>query len=76
MLASRRLTRVASVTSSLALAMISPVSGVDHVGGQGAPDQEVVGHRDLLQAGRFQVADVLGGDALVLGDDHLARPCR
>ncbi len=45
---------------------------VDHVVGERAAQQEVLGHREALEAGRLEVADVLGGDALVLRDDRLA----
>ena len=46
--------------------------GVDDVVRQRAADQEVLGHRDQLQPGVVHVADVLGVDPLVLGDDDLA----
>src|SRR5690606_13462563 len=45
---------------------------VDDIGGQGAADQEGFRHGDLLEAGFAQIADVLGGDALVLRNDDLA----
>ena len=46
--------------------------GVDHRVGQRAAQQVVLGPRDALHAGSIQVADVLGVDPLVLGDDDLA----
>jgi hypothetical protein len=45
---------------------------VHQVSGQHASQHEFAIHQQFLDTGRFQVADVLGGDALVLGDDDLA----
>ena len=46
--------------------------GIDDVGGHGTTQQKLVRHADQLQAGLFHVADVLGIDPLVLGNDDVA----
>ncbi len=46
--------------------------GIDDVVRQRASEQVILGHRHVLHAGRFQVADVLRVDPLVLRDDHVA----
>ena len=45
---------------------------VHDVGGKDTPQQKLVGDGDLADAGLLHVADMLGGDALVLGDDDRA----
>ena len=45
---------------------------VNDVGCQHTPDEEVLRHADVLRLGRLQLANVLGRDALVLGDNHVA----
>ncbi len=45
---------------------------VDDIAGDHPTEQKLAVDRQLLDAGRLQVADVLGGDALVLGNDDLA----
>ena len=45
--------------------------GIDDVVREHASEQEFVGYGDLLDPRRLHVADVLDGDALVLGHDHL-----
>ena len=62
----------ASVSSSLALAMISPVSASTMLRASDAADQVVLGHADVRGGGGFlRSPRVAGGDALVLGDDDL-----
>ena len=43
---------------------------VDHVHGNGAAEDKVLWHRDALHVGFFEIANVLGGDALVLRDEY------
>ena len=47
--------------------------GVDDVLSHDAADEVIHRHNDFLDAGLSQVANVFRGDALVLGDNHLAR---
>jgi hypothetical protein len=46
--------------------------GIHDVAGHHAADQEVFGHADVRGARLLELAGVAGGDALVLGDHHLA----
>jgi hypothetical protein len=53
--------------------MISPESDAITLCAMARPEDEVVRRLDALDAGGLHVADVLHRDALVLGDDGLAR---
>ena len=51
---------------------ISPRLLVHDVVGEHLAEQEILGHRMLVQPGRLHLAHVLDRDALVLGHDQLA----